>query len=382
MLIVDAHQDIAWNKLELGRDIIQSVNTIRQQEAGRGAAANIGDALVGWPDYQRGRVALVFATLFVTPAHRVEHDWETQYYIDIQQAHGLYRAQVDVYQRLVEDHPDKFRLVMTREDLEAVLSPWEQYDSENPGDLSDEPPPELGHDQPLPELPVGIVLLMEGAEGVQSPAELGEWWYYGVRLIGPAWAATRFCGGTREPGPLTKEGYALLEGMADLGFTLDISHMDELAVLQALDTYPGRIVATHANASALLRDYPTNRHLSDRVIQGLIEREGVIGVVPHNVFLKVGWKRGDHRELVSIVDVVNHIDHICQLAGDARNAAIGSDFDGGFGLQSVPPEFDSIADLQKLIPLLAERGYGQEDIAEIMGQNWIDLLKQSLPKEL
>ena len=220
---------------------------------------------------------------------------------------------------------------------------------------------------------------MEGAEGVRSPEELEEWWEMGVRIIGPAWTGTRFCGGTREPGPLSKDGYELLESMADLGFVLDISHMDERAVLQAFDHYPKRMIASHANPLGMMKGSDSNRFLSDRVIEGLIERDGVIGVVVYNAFLKQGWTKKDSRELVTIDHVVAHIDYICQIAGDAKHVGIGSDADGGFGLQSLPTGFDTLADIQKLTDPLSKKGYSDEDIAGIMGINWIEFLQQSLP---
>ena len=124
---------------------------------------------------------------------------------------------------------------------------------------------------------------------------------------------------------------------------------------------------------------PGNRHLSDRVIQGLIERGGVIGVVPFNEFLQSGWKKQDGRQDISLNHLVAHIDYICQMAGDARHVGLGTDFDGGFGLESVPAELDSIADLQKLSPLLAARGYSETDVTAILGENFINHLKNSLP---
>jgi membrane dipeptidase len=127
-------------------------------------------------------------------------------------------------------------------------------------------------------------------------------------------------------------------------------------------------------------EYEFNRLLSDRVIHGILERDGMIGVVPFNTFLKDGWLLGkSDREEVSLERVVDQIDHICQLAGDARHVGIGSDFDGGFGLQSTPKEIDTIADLQKLVPLLLSRGYSEEDAAAVLGENWIDQLHRSLP---
>jgi membrane dipeptidase len=362
MLIVDAHEDLAWNMLTFGRDYIRAAEDTRQLEHGADAPRYNGDTLLGWPDYQRGRVAVVFSTLFVAPAHANLGPWDTQYYTNFDQAHALYRAQLDAYHRLANDHPDHFRLILARSDLQEVLSHHQRQD--------------------VTEHPVGLAVLMEGAEGVRTPSELDEWWQLGVRLIGLAWRGTRFCGGTLEPGPLTKEGYALLDGMADLGFTLDLSHMDEQSALQALDYYPGRIIASHSNAVALLKDVQVNRFLSDRVIQGLIERGGVIGVVPFNGFLLWGWSPRDGRQAVTLHQVVAQIDYICQMAGDVRHVGLGSDYDGGFGLQSVPSEIDTIADLQKLVPLLAVKGYSEADITAIMGGNWLTLLEQISPEGL
>jgi membrane dipeptidase len=217
---------------------------------------------------------------------------------------------------------------------------------------------------------------------VRDPGELDEWWEMGVRIIGPAWAGTRFCGGTHDPGPLTKDGYGLLEGMGSLGFGLDLSHMDEQAALQALDVYPGTILASHSNAAALLKGVETNRHLSRQVIQGLIERDGVIGIVPLNGFLVPGWRPKDGRQLVSLEHVAAQIDHICQIAGDARHVGLGTDFDGGYGVQSTPREVDTIADMQKIIPLLLQRGYSPDDTAAVMGGNWLDRLQRFLPEDV
>jgi len=209
-----------------------------------------------------------------------------------------------------------------------------------------------------------------------------DWYQRGVRIIGPAWAGTRFCGGTHEPGPLTPEGYALLEHMAEFNLTLDISHMDEKAALQALDFYSGPVIASHANALSMVKGSDSNRHLTDRLIQGVVERGGTIGVVPSNGFLRPGWKEIGGRASVTLDYVVAQLDYICQMAGNALHAGLGSDFDGGFGLQSVPIEIDTIADLRKIIPLLAQKGYTEADIAAILGGNWLTCLQNNLPEVL
>jgi membrane dipeptidase len=359
--IIDAHQDLAYNILNFNRDYCLSAEEIRKQETESGSEAptHTGEALLGWPDYQRGRVALVFSTLFITPMRHRLGEWDRQVYATYDQAYALYGTQLDAYHRLADDHPAKFRLVGNRKDLEEVVAPWRDG---IPGDH-----------------PVGLVPLMEGAEAVRSPDELEEWWQRGVRIIGPAWGATRFCGGTREPGPLTEDGRWLLEGMAEAGFALDLSHMDELAARQALDMYEGSIIASHSNALSLLPDFASNRMLPENDNRGILEREGVIGVVPYCRFLEAGWKKGDPRNGITLETLAAHIDHICQLAGDALHVGLGTDFDGGFGLESVPQGVDTIADLQALGPVLAAKGYNNEQVAAVLGTNWLRLLQSILP---
>jgi membrane dipeptidase len=371
-LIIDAHEDLAYNMLTFGRDYTRPAAETRHLEAGTDIPVQSeGDCVLGWPDYQRGQVALVFSTLFAAPRRRKVGDWDTQSYADANEAHRVYRQQLDLYARLEDAHPDLFRLVGSQGDLAGVLADWER-----PLPVIDDP-----DDHRLVGHPVGLLVSMEGAEGVRSPEELEEWWDLGVRAIGPAWAGTRFCGGTREPGPLTKDGRALLEAMADIGFILDITHMDEAAVLQALDSYPGVIIASHSNVAALNNNRGGNRHLSDRVIRGLLERDGRIGIVPYNKFLNPTWIESDGKMKVTLQEVVAHMDYICQMAGDARHVGLGTDFDGGIGYQTVPAEINTIADLQKVGLLLAEHGYSPESVAAILGQNWLDILRRALPEK-
>jgi membrane dipeptidase len=360
-LIVDAHEDIAYNMLSFGRDYTRSAAETRRVEEATGSQAPeyTGQSLLGWPEYQRGRVAVVFSTLFAAPIRRITDPGDTQAYADYDQAHRVYRTQLDTYRELADRHPEQFQFITRRVHLESVLADWSDASHEN-------------H-------PVGLVALMEGAEGVRNPSELDEWWEAGLRMIGLAWAGTRFCGGTRDPGPLTDDGRALLAAMADFGFTLDLSHMDVLSALQSLDFYEGPIIASHANAAALLPGYDGNRLLPDEIIRGLIARDGIIGVVPFCAFLKADWKKGDKRESISLENLAAHIDYICQMAGDARHVGLGSDFDGGFGLGAVPFEIDTIADLQKLVPILKGKGYNDEAVAAVLGENWLRHLRTFLP---
>ncbi|OGO18232.1 MAG: hypothetical protein A2Z14_15750 [Chloroflexi bacterium RBG_16_48_8] len=360
-MVVDAHEDIAWNMLTYGRDYTRSVEETRRLEMGSPTIVHNGHTLLGWDEWVRGRVGIIFSSLFAVPVRRRKGLWERICYTDELQAGHLYREQLDLYQRLVEEHEEKFALVGSRSHLKDVLDSWECEEPASPK--------------------IGLVISMEGGDAIQAPSELDEWFERGVRIIGPSWTGTRFAGGTHEPGPLTDDGRQLLEAMADFGFVLDLSHMAEEAVLEALDRYSGVVIASHSNVGALLpeSDRP-DRHLSDVVIDCIAEREGVMGIVPYNRFLLGHWRPGDPREWVTLDHVVAHIDYICQRVGDALHVAIGSDFDGGFGLDKIPVGLDSVADLRLIGEALGTRGYSQEEVEAIMGKNWLTALRKGLPE--
>jgi membrane dipeptidase len=277
-----------------------------------------------------------------------------------------------------------FSLLLSRRELDDLMAGWERFLSaqiaETVGEASVEARGLKSQTSSSPP-PVGLVILMEGADGVRFPDELPEWYEAGVRVIGPAWAGTRYAGGTNEPGGFTHEGRDLLERMAELGICLDISHLAEQAALEALDTFQGELVATHSNARTLLRGHPfPDRHLSDEIIVELANRGGVIGIVPFNRFLKVDWCPEQGRQGVGIEYVVAHIDHVCQLVGDADHVGIGTDFEGGFGLDQVPEGLDSVADLRLIGEALEENGYSTQETEAILGGNWLEVLKRILPE--
>lgn len=349
MFIVDAHLDLAYNAIVKGRDPRLGVARIRATEQPPGKDI----ATVGLPEMRQAGVGLVFATLFVSPSSTPferepnEHTYDTP-----EQAHQLAAAQIDYYRRMV-DEDESLRLVTGAAGLEEVVKSH------------------ASGDKPL----MGFVLLMEGADCIREPEE-AEWWYErGVRLIGPAWDDTRYCAGAWRDSKqgLSKEGYALLEVMSGLGMILDLTHMSEVATFQSLDAYPGPVVATHANARAIL---PTERQLSDRQIKLIGERDGLIGAVLANFFLLPGYVRG-RKESVPVAQVADHIDHVCQVIGDARHAGLGTDLDGGFGLRDIPDPMDSIADLPLIATALREKGYAEEDVVGIMGGNWVELLRRA-----
>ncbi len=196
--------------------------------------------------------------------------------------------------------------------------------------------------------------------------------------IGLTWAtANRYAGSNKEPGPLTADGRLLLREMERARMILDTSHLAEEAFFQALRVFSGPVVASHANARALV---PSPRHLSDLLIRAITERDGAIGVIPYNRFLKADWTPEQGKEAVTLADVVQHIDHICQVAGDAEHVGPGSDFDGGIGMEATPAGIDTVADLRLIGPALAAAGYSAAAVDNILGGNWLRFLRRNLPR--
>lgn len=353
MFNVDAHLDLAYNAVKYGRDLRRPVSEIRELEKSRPTAEGIITTTL--PTLQQGGVGLVFGTLFVAPHNGfyITPD-ETTTYKNADEAHRMAMNQLDYYHRLA-DEVDYVRLVGDTATLDEVIASHQAESGLTPL--------------------LAIVPLMEGADPIREPEEAELWYERGLRLVGPAWDDTRYSPGAwRAGGSLTKDGRRLLETLADFGFILDLTHMSEKASLEALDSYQGVIVATHSNVRALV---PGERHWSDTQYHHLIDRDGVVGVVLYNRFLKAGWSKGDPRQNVTLDTVANHIDHICQLAGDALHVGIGSDLDGGFGAAEIPAELDSAADLPLIGKKLIERGYSQGDADNIMGNNWVRTLRRA-----
>jgi membrane dipeptidase len=169
--------------------------------------------------------------------------------------------------------------------------------------------------------------------------------------------------------------------MADVGMILDLAHLAEEGAVEALDNFPGPILVSHTSPLALVPSAEEpERHITDLVIRRTADREGVIGLLLGNRFLKDGWEPSQGREIVTLADVATGIDYICQMLGDAAHVGIGSDFDGGFGLDKVPQGLDSVADLRLIGESLDARGYNQEDIEAILGGNWLRFLRRALPE--
>lgn len=348
-ILVDAHLDLAYNAVVLGRDLLRPVQEIRDLEITTPPpGSHPGTCMTTLLALLDGRVAIVGGSLFVAPDFK--NSREPQPYHTAQEAHRYAVLQLDYYRRLSDEH-EQVTLLQTVADMDAVLASW---------------------DTNQPQL--GIFVVMEGAEPIREPGEVGWWVERGLRGVGLTWSmGTRYAGGNASPGPLTDAGRQLLAAMADYNLLLDLSHLWETAAYDALDRYPGPVAATHANPRAFV-DRP--RMLPDALIRRIADCDGVVGVIPFNRMLDEEWRPGEPR--LPLTRLVEVIDHICQLTGEARFVGLGSDFDGGFGREAVPEGVESSADLGKLGALLSERGYADADVTAILSGNWLRVLRCAL----
>ena len=355
MLIIDAHLDLSMNALQGNRDLLSSAYTIRTQETG---IPGKGQGTVAFPDMRRGRIALSFVTLFARSTGRPSPHSD---FASPAQSYGIAQGQLAYYHAL--ERMGYVRIITDNENLDGHINAWQAWESTAIGNASD-------YDNAPP---LGFVISMEGADPILYPTQLEAWVDGGLRLIGLThYGPGRYAGGTGTEMGLTELGRPLLAEMERLGVILDLTHCSDQSFWQALERYNGLVLASHNNCRALV---PHQRQFSDEQLRAIFERDGVIGAAFDAWMLHPGWVTGETpHEAVTLNTVVDHIDYICQLAGNSRHAAIGTDLDGGYGREQSPSDLDTIADLQNLTGLLEARGYSADDIAAIMHGNWLRFL--------
>jgi membrane dipeptidase len=353
-LIFDAHLDLALNAMEWNRDLRRPVAKLRAAEKAMSDKSGRANGTVSLPEMRRGGVGICIATLLA----RIEHDayspvfgWRSapQAWAQTQGQMAWYRAM----ERAGEMVPLRNRAELEKH-LVLLNEPWSGT-------------------QPLP---IGYILSLEGADSILSPKDLEGWFEQGLRAIGPAhYGPGVYANGTDAAGGLNERGRELLRDMDRLGFVLDVTHLCDESFRDALDLFQGPVLASHQNCRALV---PHPRQFSDEQIKELIRRGAVIGAAMDAWMLVPGWVRGKttpESAGVTVEHFVDHIDHVCQLAGNARHSGIGSDLDGAFGREQSPRDLDTIADLAGVAGRLARRGYKPEDIDAITHGNFIDFFR-------
>ena len=357
--IIDAHLDLAWSALYFNRDLLASVSEVRATEHDLTDELSRGKNTVTFPELRRAKAAVCVATLLARSdpgepkrrgPKRVDLDYESQL---IAFAHA--KGQLAYYRQL--EAQGQIRCLTTSSQLAAHWDEWLKAPATTP---------------------LGILLSMEGADPIMYPAQVEAWWNEGLRAVGPVhYGRSHYAYGTSTDGPLSEAGVKLLKEFMRTGMILDVTHLSDQSFFQALDVYAGPLLASHHNCRALV---PGDRQLTDEQIKLLIRRDVVIGTAFDNWMLYPGWKRGrTDPNLVTLAKAADHIDHICQLAGNARHCALGTDLDGGFGTEQAPGDFDTYSDLHKLEDILTRRGYGESDVDCIFHGNWLRFFKSALP---
>lgn len=331
MLIVDAHLDLAYNAVK-GRDVMRpAIEQTPDME---------GIPTVSLPDLKAGGVGLICATIFCQPALPGQVGYRTP-----DEAADMAREQLKWYRKQVRE--GRMRLIVRRGDLPC-------FDSRGG--------------------PQDAILLLEGADPIRTPDDLSTWFNAGLRIVGLAWKRTRYAGGTGAPGPLTPDGVALVKALDRFGFIHDVSHLAEESFWQLLELSRGPVMASHSNCRAYV---PTDRQLSDDMAKAIIAREGVIGINFFDKFLLSPSEQGKRR--ATLAEVVRHVRHFCDLAGDARHVGLGTDMDGGLGREQIPLEIQTSADLPRVADALSGAGFEDPEVRALLGQNWVRFFRANLP---
>lgn len=357
MLIFDAHLDLAWNAVEWNRNLELPVQATREYEK-HFTDIVPGDCTVSLPDLERGHIGIVIATL-LPRMHR--KDKELTFYRSRESAYAAAYGQLAYYRAMVAK--GVMRELPDAEAVRSHVETWKAYDANPTGDAP----------------PIGFILSMEGAPPILTPQQVPEWYAAGLRIVGPAhYGPNEYCHGTGSQGGLTEDGRELLRQMDAAGMLLDATHLADESFWEALDIFTGPVLASHHNSRTLV---PGDRQLSDEQIKALIERGAVIGAAFDNWMLYPGWKKYvTSPNEVSLEHVADHIDHVCQLAGNCKHSGIGTDLDGGFGREQSPGDLDTIADVAKLVGIFEKRGYTAEDIASIMHGNFVRFFETAWSK--
>jgi membrane dipeptidase len=370
MLIFDGDYPMAYGALDLNRNLSLPIGEARaqpdQDPATRSPNAGIMATL---PEMRRGKVAGALVKVVGRIKRPNSPLWG---YSSGDSAYAAAQGQLAYYRILARR--GEARLLHTRGELAAHFAQWSAADATG-GDTA--------------ALPVGFVLGMEGADPILWPEQVADWWADGLRVVSLThYGVSTYAHGTGTAGGLTPQAKPLLQAMASIGMTLDLTHLADESFWQALALFDGPVIASHQNCRALV---PGERQFSDEQLRAIMARGGVVGVSMDTWMLYRGsgldWAKAgitERRELfarqaVTLAHVADHIDHLCQLAGNADHVALGGDTDGQGGVEGAPAEIDTVADYQRLGDILAQRGYNQSAIAQIMVGNWLRFYTQWLP---
>lgn len=360
MWIFDAHLDLAMNAIEWNRDLTKPLSQIRADERPMKDKIDRSRGTTSLPEMRRGRVLGCVATLIA----RVEHDAfsPVQGWRSAEQAWSMTQAQRAWYRCMEES--GQMRLIADRATFKIHRCAAQMT---NDGEAAS-------------GFPIGFVLSLEGADSIVTLDYLQRLYDGGLRALGPAhYGPGRYAFGTDADGGLGPHGRDLLREMDRLGMILDVTHLCDTCFWEALECFEGPVWASHQNCRELV---PHNRQFSDAQFRALFERKAVIGAAFDAWMLTPGWVRGQstpEQHGVTLASVADHIDHVCQLAGNDQHCGFGTDLDGAYGTEQTPSDVETIADVRGLLGVLKQRGYGDDSLQRIASGNFSRFLENALP---
>jgi len=348
----DAHLDLAWNALSFNRDLTLPLEDLQIADAQYTDIPFRGSCLISLDELSNAHLQVCLATLLARSGPKPSPSTLRREldYAHPSIAHSHAHGQLAYYKWL--EVSQRARIICSIDDLDLH---WQ-----NPSNL-------------------GIILSFEGCDPILNHDDLYLWYHRGVRVASLThYGEGRYGGGTNTTSGLTPEGYQILKKFESLKMILDVTHLSDESIKDALDMYDGSVIASHHNCRSLV---PGQRQLSDSQIKQLLDRKAVIGISFDAWMLYPHWKRNvTSRSVVHLSAAIDHIDYICDLAGSSEHVGIGSDLDGGFGREQTPIGLDQYSNLQRLAALLSERGYSSDDINNIFYNNWLTFFRTSLPQ--
>ena len=350
MFIVDAHLDLSMNALEWNRDLRSSIQEINAREQHLSDKPDRGLATVSLDELRKGNIGLVVATQI---ARYVDKSNSLPGWNSPEQAWAQTQGQIAYYKAL--ERSGDLRPIRNLPELYAHLAIW-----------------------PEDQQTIGYILSLEGADSIVSLEYLEIAHESGLRALGPAhYGPGRYAQGTNATGGLGPMCRDLLKKMAELNIILDATHLCDDSFEEAMEHFHGHVWASHHNCRALVNH---NRQFSDEQLKMLIERDAVIGMPMDAWMMVTNWERGKSTPQsmgVTLNTMIDHLTHICELAGNTDHVGLGTDLDGGFGKEQCPSDIETIADLQKIPDLLLKRGFSSDDIKKICHQNWLNFLEKA-----
>jgi membrane dipeptidase len=328
--LIDGHNDLPW--------------AIREYEAAprNVAAYDLRKATPGHTDIDRlrkGMVGAQFWSVYI-PFRSVEEG-----------AAKVQLEQIDIARQIFDRYPDVFQPAYSASDIERAFGAGR----------------------------IASLIGIEGGHAIEnSLGALRAYYALGVRYMtlthsGTTDWADAATDSARHDG-LTEFGKEVVREMNRLGMLVDLSHVAPATMHDALDVSEAPVIFSHSSARAVT-DHP--RNVPDDVLRRLPKNGGIVMVtfVPGFINEKVRtWKRGSGPEpKATLADVVAHIEHIRKVAG-IDHIGIGGDFDG---IDSTPVGLEDVSAYPALFAELARRGWSDEDLRKLAGENLLRVMRQA-----